>query len=116
MRSSYVYRDLARLVLAELDAPDLPHAWSRIVELVRASREYVLLKFMAQLHALLDDEVYERLGDVERDFLARDLVVMLYKVRQLKQMLTGRDPSNHVLSTDGPSNTNSGTLGVAEPR
>ena len=116
MRSSDVYRDVARLVLTELGAPDLPNAWSRIVELVRASREYVLLKFMAQLHALLDDEVYEKLGDVERDFLARDLVVMLHKVRQLKQVLAGGNPSNNILSTDGPGNADPTTLNVAEPR
>ena len=111
-----MYRDVARLVLAELGASDLPNAWSRIVELVRVSREYVLLKFMAQLHALLDDEVYNKLSDLERDFLARDLVIMLHKVRQLKQMLADRNPSNHVPGADSPSNPSPSTLGIAEPR
>ena len=111
-----MYRELVKDVLEELGVEDLYEAWSRLIGLVRLSREYVLLKFMAQLHVLLDERVYNELSELEKDFLSRDLLVLLHKVRQLKQMFAGGESGNHVAGAKGPNNPAPSDLRIAEPR
>ncbi len=63
--------------------------WCAVVEAARSSREYVFLKFAAVLLSLLNDKVRGCLNADELDFMMRDMVIFVEKMRQLASLHRG---------------------------
>lgn len=83
------YKGMAELCLKALEARDWREAWVKASELAEASREYVILKFLASAYALATEDIYSSLTDAGREFLARDLAVCLEKISQISAALSG---------------------------
>ncbi|RFA98565.1 hypothetical protein CGL51_00635 [Pyrobaculum aerophilum] len=77
------YKLLSQLCLELLQADNWLEGWRKMEDLVRASGEYVLAKFMASAYALSRDDIYNVLSAATREFLARDVVVCLEKTAQV---------------------------------
>jgi hypothetical protein len=74
---------LSRLCLELLQTDNWLEAWRRIEQIIEASGEYVLAKFLASAYVLAQEEIYRVLSPATRDFLARDVVVCLEKTAQV---------------------------------
>lgn len=77
------YKGLAEFCLKVLSASSWGDAWDKASKLAEASKEYVILKFLASAYALSNDEIYSTLTEAGREFLARDLAVCVEKIAQL---------------------------------
>lgn len=80
------YRGLALLCLKVLEARDWGEGWAKASQLAEASREYVILKFLASAY-ILASEHSSSLTEAGREFLARDLAVCVEKILQIKSQL-----------------------------
>jgi hypothetical protein len=77
------FGELSRLCLELLETDDWLEAWRKMEQIVEASGEYVLAKFLASAYVLAQEEIYNVLSPTTRDFLARDVVVCLEKTAQV---------------------------------
>lgn len=82
------YRALSRLCLELLKVDNWLDGWRRLEELIRASGEYVLAKFMASAYVLSSEDIYKTLSPATRQFLARDVVLCLEKTAQVIDVLS----------------------------
>ena len=71
------------------DVSNAEDFWCAVVEAARSSREYVLLKFAAILLSVLNDKVRGCLNVDELDFMMRDMVTFVEKMRQLALLHQG---------------------------
>lgn len=85
------YRKLADICLEQLGARDWEEGWGRLERVVAASGEYVLAKFAAYAH-IFSTDIYHRMSQETREFLARDLVVCIEKLAQVMEWLSRPAP------------------------
>lgn len=84
------YKRLAELCLELLGVDKWPDCWDKMEELIAASGEYVLAKFLASAYALAQEDLYKRMSPATREFLARDVVVCVEKTWQVIESLSQR--------------------------
>ncbi|MCY0889467.1 MULTISPECIES: hypothetical protein [Pyrobaculum] len=87
------YKTLALLCLDLLGAKDWLEGWKKMEEVVTASREFVLSKFLASAYVLAHEEIYRLLSRSTREFLARDVVLCLEKTAQVIDALSQKQGS-----------------------
>ncbi|MEZ0319209.1 MAG: hypothetical protein ABWK05_04340 [Pyrobaculum sp.] len=82
------YKKLAELCLELLKADNWADCWDKMGEIIAASGEYVLAKFLASAYVLAQDDLYKRMSPAMREFLARDVVVCIEKTWQVIESLS----------------------------
>jgi len=95
------YKSLSSLCLEMLQTDDWLDCWRKMEQIVEASGEYVLAKFLASAYVLAQEEIYKTLSPATREFLARDVVICLEKTAQVIAGLSRRGGSGDTRAWPG---------------
>ncbi len=95
------YKSLSSLCLELLQTDDWLDCWRKMEQIVEASGEYVLAKFLASAYVLAQEEIYKTLSPATREFLARDVVICLEKTAQVIADLSRRGGSGDTRARPG---------------